>query len=370
MLSVDNMVLGFRRAKTDVRRQQIVETTLALLADSPLDQLSTRQIAKGLGISQPALFRHFASRDALLLSVIEDSTGRLGQLVEAVVQSQGGALDKLAALGAALLRHLDAHPGLPRLLFANVAAGEGPIFDALRRLYSMQSSLVTELIRDGQRSGEIDPAIDARDAATLFVGALQSATLLRRLEGRAEPLESQGRRLIAIWLRGVRATTKPPSLTPAVASQPARADGLRGLDVRPLLARGVDPLEQILQTVDEVGPSGVVKIIAPFRPAPLIALLTGRGHAVREEQLGPREFTLEVIVGGGPEPEDLRDLEPPEPLERVLVRASALPPGAAYLARLPRHPRLLLPRLVERGLDHQVFDEPDGTALIRISRSR
>ena len=111
MLSVDNMVLGFRRAKTDVRRQQIVETTLALLADSPLDKLSTRQIAKGLGISQPALFRHFASRDALLLSVIEDSTGRLGQLVEAVVQSQGGALDKLAALGAALLRHLDAHPG-------------------------------------------------------------------------------------------------------------------------------------------------------------------------------------------------------------------------------------------------------------------
>lgn len=367
MLSVDNMVLGFRRAKTDVRRQQIVETTLALLADSPLDQLSTRQIAKGLGISQPALFRHFASRDALFLAVIEDSTARLGQLVEAVVQSKGPLLDKLQALGAALLGHLGANPGLPRLLFANVAGGSGPIFDALRRLYSMQSALVAELIREGQRAGEVDAAIDARDAATLFVGALQSATLVRRLEPRAEPLESQGRKLIAIWLRGVRASPGAPT---AAVDELARADGMRELDVRPLLARGVDPLEQILETVAAVGPSGVVKITAPFRPAPLIALLAGRGHAVLERQLGPREFALEVIVGGSPEPEDLRDLEPPEPLERALSAASALPAGGVYLARVPRHPRLLLPRLAERGLAPQVFDEPDGTALLRVYRSR
>ncbi len=366
MLSVDNMVLGFRRAKTDVRRGQIVEATLTLLADSPLDQLSTRQIARELGISQPALFRHFASRDALLLAVIVETSERLGTLVEGVLGPEGGALARLEALGVQLLRHLGEHPGLPRLLFANLASGTGPVFDALRRLYSMQSSLVAELIRDGLRAGEIDPAIDPRDAATLFVGVLQSVTLIRRLEARSEPLEIEGRRLLSIWIRGVRAAPGSAAQEP-VPTPPG--EGIRTLDVRPLLGRGTDPFDAITAALAEVGAAGVLVVTAPFRPAPLIKLLTGRGHAVQVQVLGPRHFVIEVIHRGGPEPEDLRDLEPPEPLERVLVATRDLAPGGVYLARLPRHPRLLLPRLEERGLGFRVHEHHDGTALLRVHRS-
>lgn len=366
MLSVDNMVLPFRRAKTDVRRQQIVDTTLALLADSPLDQLSTRQIARELGISQPALFRHFSSRDALLLAVIAATHDELGAVAEGVLREPGGATAKLEALARALLAHLAENPGLPRLLFANVASGTGPVFAALRQLYSMQGALVTELVREGQRAGELEPSLDARDAATLFVGMLQSATLIRRLETRPEPLDVEGRRLLALWLRAVRAEGGSAGARAQPVAERPRADGLAALDVRPILASGTDPLDAILEALGRVGPAGVLKITAPFRPEPLLALLASRGHAVRVQQIRAREFEVEVIHGGRPEPEDLRELEPPEPLERVLRAAGALAAGEVYLARVPRCPRLLIPRLVERGLEHRVHEEHDGTALLRV----
>ena len=66
--------------------------------------------------------------------------------------------------------------------------------------------------------------------------------------------------------------------------------------------------------------------------------------------------------------DDLRDLEAPEPMERVLAATARLAPGGTYAARVPRHPRLLLPRLEERGLLYEVIEEPDGTALVRVRR--
>jgi uncharacterized protein (DUF2249 family) len=114
--------------------------------------------------------------------------------------------------------------------------------------------------------------------------------------------------------------------------------------------------------------AGVLKITAPFRPAPLIAQLSTRGHAVRVEPIGAKCFEVEVVSGAAPEVADLRELEPPEPLERVLEAVAALPAGGVYLARLPRHPRMLLPHLRDQGLAWAVHDERDGTALLRVVR--
>jgi len=53
---------------------------------------------------------------------------------------------------------------------------------------------------------------------------------------------------------------------------------------------------------------------------------------------------------------------------RILIATAKLAPGASYTARTPRHPRMLLPRLAERGLAFEVYDEPDGSALVHVRR--
>ena len=70
-----------------------------------------------------------------------------------------------------------------------------------------------------------------------------------------------------------------------------------------------------------------------------------------------------------PEIIDLRDLEAPEPLEKILLACAQLGPGQRYLARLPHVPGPLFPHLQARGLDWQVHEEADGSAVIMIRRS-
>lgn len=56
------------------------------------------------------------------------------------------------------------------------------------------------------------------------------------------------------------------------------------LDVRGLLARGVEPFPEIRQRVDSLKPEEGLLIIAPFLPSPLIEKLNGEGFASKIER--------------------------------------------------------------------------------------
>ena len=59
------------------------------------------------------------------------------------------------------------------------------------------------------------------------------------------------------------------------------------LDVRPILARGVEPFSKIRESVDALRPNEGLSVIAPFLPSPLIEKLGSEGFQSRvERQLG------------------------------------------------------------------------------------
>lgn len=154
----------------------------------------------------------------------------------------------------------------------------------------------------------------------------------------------------------------------ASPSPVSRETSLCLLDVRPILDAGDDPFDQIMEALSAVTPDGVLRLVAPFEPRPLIRLLTGRGHAVEAWSAEPDVWDVEIRGPEAPEPLELRDLPAPEPLERVLVESSAIAPGRLLLARVPKVPNLLLPHLKDRGLTFQVHQERDGSALLVVRR--
>jgi len=69
-----------------------------------------------------------------------------------------------------------------------------------------------------------------------------------------------------------------------------------------------------------------------------------------------------------PEVVDLRGLEAPEPMEKVLIACAQLSAGEFFLAHLPHRPNLLFPHLESRGLSWWVHEEPDQSALVLIRK--
>ena len=116
---------------------------------------------------------------------------------------------------------------------------------------------------------------------------------------------------------------------------------------------------------------GLLEIQADADPARLCAPIEAAGPYLCQASAAPaagRRWSIEVRAAGAPELLDLRELEAPEPLQRILEAAAALEPGAALLARVPRFPRTLLPQLEQRGLAFEIFEEPDESALVHLRR--
>lgn len=66
---------------------------------------------------------------------------------------------------------------------------------------------------------------------------------------------------------------------------------------------------------------------------------------------------------------DARDLEPPEPLERVLQTLALLRPGQSIRLLLPREPFPLYPILAARGYGHVTNMDVDGSYVILIRQA-
>lgn len=143
---------------------------------------------------------------------------------------------------------------------------------------------------------------------------------------------------------------------------------LQKIDLRPFLAAGQEPREMVLNAVDTIPADGVLVLLAPFRPQPLLALLAKLEKRATDEEITPGVWRVCIQPPSSPTILDVRNLPAPEPMQKILETCALLEAGQACIARTPRYPHSLSTRLEERGLQFQIQEELDGSALIHIRK--
>ena len=102
-------------------RRALVEAGLQLVAEGPADALSLRELARRVGVSATAVYRHFPDKAALLAALSAEGLAMLGAAQRAAFDAAGGGKRGFAATGAAYVRFALANPALFRLTFQHPA---------------------------------------------------------------------------------------------------------------------------------------------------------------------------------------------------------------------------------------------------------
>lgn len=195
---------GPTKLPADERRAVTVDTVVELAAEQNPSEITTSAIAKRMGLTQGALFRHFHTKDAILQAVMEWVAE---QLLSRVDKAAEAASSPLQALEAVFMAHIDfvvQRPGVPRIIFGELQRAEETAPKRLvQTIVRRYGERLHRLIEAGKSNGELDPALDSEAAAILFIGTIQGLVMQSLLAGDVDRIRRDAPRAFAIYRRGV-----------------------------------------------------------------------------------------------------------------------------------------------------------------------
>ena len=184
------------------RKAEIVRAAIRLAAELGPDRVSAQALADAVGVSQPAIFRHFATKPDIWLAVGEAITAALGG--EEMVAPEGRAAEVLRAVLRRNLEHIAANPAIPAILFSRELHAEN---EALRahfdRLMRQRRAGFARLVAQAGGEAGRGAAMPAEDVAALLLAAIQGLAMRWSLEGRRFDLVAEGSRLLDGMLNGL-----------------------------------------------------------------------------------------------------------------------------------------------------------------------
>ena len=210
------------RKTAEDRKAELVEVTLRLADKVGPDRLSTEAIADAVGVTQAAIFRHFPKKqdlwEAVAARIGETFQGRWTKVERLDVSSE----QKLRRLILGQLKLIRSTPAIPAILFSRELHVEN---DRLRKvLFGLMQrfhGLAARFIREGQRTREFRPDVDADDAAFLVIGTVQGLVLRWSLSKRGFDLVAEGERLLGVLLRGFQTpANRPAAIDPVGTDAP------------------------------------------------------------------------------------------------------------------------------------------------------
>jgi AcrR family transcriptional regulator len=194
-----------RRLRAAARQSEIVRVALELAATCGVEKTTTQAMADAMGLTQGAVFRHFPTKDSIWLAVMAWVRGELGRIVGEAIAASTDPLDALERVFHAHVGFVARHPGIPRLLFAELEdARDTRLKQLIQQVMGAYEQRIAELVAQAKAHGLAAPGVEEAGAATLFLGMVQGLVMQASVFGSERPMPAQARKVFPLYLAALR----------------------------------------------------------------------------------------------------------------------------------------------------------------------
>lgn len=194
------------RKTAEQRKSEIVLATLRLAFELGPDAITTERIAVKVGISQPAVFRHFPKKEDIWAAVIGWIGDRLAQRWGKVLTGSDDPLVRLEAILRSQLELIQSTPAIPAILFSRELHVKNRVLrTSVKALMERFHGLLRDVIDSGINAGVFRADLDTTDAAFVIIALVQGLAVRWSVSERRFDLVEEGGRLLAVVLQGFAA---------------------------------------------------------------------------------------------------------------------------------------------------------------------
>ena len=190
------------RQSTEIRQEQIKQAVLNIIYTDGLKNLSTRNLAKRIGLSEGTIFRHFDSKQAIILAIIDDVKKDFIGSLRSIANSNAEPEKRLEQLLHQTVNYLTENKGITMLLFSEASHNnDADLKQSLSQIFNSQKKLVSKIILDGIAAEIWDESVPVENVAMLYMGIPVSVNIELILTGGEFHADNFCRRMMQLLLK-------------------------------------------------------------------------------------------------------------------------------------------------------------------------
>jgi AcrR family transcriptional regulator len=200
-------------------RAALIEAGLAALSSSESTDLSLRAMARAVGVSANAAYRHFADKEALLSALAAEGFRRFAAAQQLAVQGLSDPIEARTAAGLAYIAFARQHPALFRLMFGHFTPGRGDEDLQQAAMTAFDALVASSAKESGSQPGDERAFLTAIARWSLVHGL---SHLL--LDGQLDSMGPQVEQIVlGVLTLAPPAQNTPPTVTTAATATTAKA---------------------------------------------------------------------------------------------------------------------------------------------------
>lgn len=177
------------------RQQEILEAVLKIISERGLHDVSFRNIAKRIGISEPAIYRHFESKDQMYVRLMAYLTNSIASKFQTYDLEKGNAIDLMERMFIEFIEKVvKKWPMFFTLFSAGMFQNKPVLLDEISATIHMGVSLIEQILIRGQKERVVRQDVDPRQLAWIYIGSFHFSMENWNISG-------QGSDLLKDWLK-------------------------------------------------------------------------------------------------------------------------------------------------------------------------
>jgi len=172
-MSTDQTVTNETQKKPS-RKDQILQSLATILEQSPGQRITTAGLAKHVGVSEAALYRHFPSKAKMFEALIEFIENTIFSRITQIMSEEMQADKRCEMILGLILTFSERNPGITRILTGDPLAGETErLRQRVTQLFDRVEAQLRQIIREMPLRGEQKTSTDPMVAANLLLSLVE-----------------------------------------------------------------------------------------------------------------------------------------------------------------------------------------------------
>ena len=182
---------------SQVRKHEIIEAARRIIATKGMEELTVREVARDVGISEGDIYRHFSSKKDILFLLMDDIELTLLNAIRESVSPERKPIDNLEEILKAHISLSEQRQGVSFIIIAEtMRLGDEDLHYRMFQVVTNYLNHIKDILHEGVKMGNIRNDIDLDAAALMFFAIVQSAVTIWCLSGYSFDLSE---RVIPLW---------------------------------------------------------------------------------------------------------------------------------------------------------------------------